>query len=63
MDYEDVVDNLVLETYVDPMDIVLYALEQYILEDGVRGSDRFQDLVVDAWNLLRQAAVLPTAVK
>jgi hypothetical protein len=59
MNYEDVIDNLVHTNTINPIDIVLYTLEQYILEDGVRGKDQFQDLVGDAWLKLRTAAVLP----
>ena len=59
MNYEDIIDNLVNVGEDDPIHIVLYILEQYILEDGIRGKDQFQDLVGDAWSKLRSAAVLP----
>ena len=37
---------------IHPLTLVLDILENHILKDGVRGQDKFQDLVGDAWVLL-----------
>lgn len=54
--FEDEIDELMLNSGKDlAMDMVLYLLEQYILEDGVKGQDKFQDLVGEGWQSLVKA--------
>lgn len=54
MDYEYDLD-LIVENTDKPLDMVLYILEQYLLEDGIKGIDRYQDSLGDAWKSLRDA--------
>jgi hypothetical protein len=54
--YEDEIDEMLANSSKDlAMDIVLYVLEQHILEDGVKGQDKFQDLVGEGWQKLWEA--------
>lgn len=54
--FEDEIDELMGNSGKDlAMDMVLYLLEQHILEDGVKGQDKFQDLVGEGWQNLVKA--------
>lgn len=48
-------DEIMHEYDPDPVDLCIYILEQYALEDGVKGRDAFQDTLGQAWNTLREA--------
>lgn len=48
-------DEIMQEYEPDPVDLCIYILEQYALEDGVKGRDEFQDTLGQAWNTLREA--------
>lgn len=52
---EDKLDTLIHEEELDPLDACLYLMEQYLLEDGVRGQDKYQDALGEAWHQLREA--------
>ena len=52
---EEKIDDIMEQHDCDPVDLCIYILEQYALEDGVKGRDPYQDTLGQAWNALRQA--------
>jgi hypothetical protein len=52
---ENDIDNLIRYEEVKPLDMILYILEQHLLEDGIKGQDVYQDLLGSAWEDLRVA--------
>jgi hypothetical protein len=53
--FEDYLDREIYEEGVEALEVVLYIMEQHLLEDGVRGKDKLQDALGDAWHSLRKA--------
>lgn len=51
----DDIDSLVFERVVDPIVLVLDIMENHLLEDGLKGDSKYQDLLGDAWKSLREA--------
>lgn len=43
---------------VTPIDFVLDIMENHLLEDGFKGNSEYQDLLGDAWKILREARKL-----
>lgn len=46
-----------------PVDLCLVILENYALENGVKGKDQFQDALGEAWAALRTAYFLKKGEK
>lgn len=54
MNWQDDIDEMVWQN-TSALDIALYVVEQYLLEDGVAGEDEYQDLLAEGWGKLTEA--------
>lgn len=48
-------DDIIHEYDECPLACVIYLMEQYLLEDGIKGEDEYQDMLGEAWKFLRKA--------
>lgn len=55
---EEIIDDAVILHKGDLVNLALYILEQYCLEDGVKGQDAYQDALGRGWKELRLAVTL-----
>lgn len=51
----EAIDEEIESGTIHPLTLVLDLLETHILEDGIKGQDKFQDVVGEAWALLCKA--------